>query len=130
MVASGSGDNTVKLWTLDGKLLKTFKGHSAAIWGVAFSPDGKILASGSVDATIKLWKLDGTEITTLKEHTAAIRQIAISPDGSFLASGGDDNTLILWNLQRILHLDALTYGCNLVQDYLNRTYATVTGDRH
>jgi WD40 repeat protein len=123
MVASGSGDNTVKLWTLDGKLLKTFKGHTAGIWGVAFSPDGKILASGSVDGTVKLWKLDGTEITTLRGHTAAIRQIAISPDGSFLASGGDDNTLILWNLQRILNLNALPYGCALVQDYLKTNTA-------
>ena len=129
MVASGSGDNAVKLWTLDGKSLKTFIGHSAAIWGVAFSPNRKILASGSVDGTVKLWKLDGTEITTLRGHTAAIRQIAISPDGSFLASGGDDNTLILWNLQRILHLDALNYGCKLVQDYLKTNTAVEKGER-
>lgn len=61
-------------------------------WGVAFSPNKKILASGSVNATVKLWKLDGTEITTLRGHTAAIRQIAISPDGSFLASGADGVT--------------------------------------
>ncbi|MCC5640086.1 AAA-like domain-containing protein [Nostoc sp. CHAB 5844] len=129
LVATGSGDNTVKLWTIDGKLLQTFKGHTAAIWGVAFSPDGKILASGSVDSTIKLWKLDGTEITTLKGHSAAIRKIAISRDGTFLASGGDDNKLILWNLPRILNLDALKYGCFLVQDYLRNNTTLEDGDR-
>jgi WD40 repeat protein len=123
MVASGSGDNTVKVWTLDGKLLKTLKGHTAAVWGVAFSPGGKIVASGSVDATVKLWKLDGRELTTLRGHTAAIREIAISRDGTMLVSGGDDNTLILWNLQRILNLDALAYGCALVQDYLKTNTA-------
>lgn len=138
MVATGSGDNTVKLWTLDGKLLKTLKGHTAAVWGVAFSPIppspplkrgvGGIVASGSVDNTIKLWKLDGTELTTLRGHTAAIREIAISPDGTILASGGDDNTLILWNLPRILNLDALTYGCNLVQDYLKTNAAVEKGE--
>lgn len=127
MVATGSGDNTVKLWNLEGKLLRTFKGHTAAIWGVAFSPDGKILASGSVDATVKLWKLDGTEIKTLRGHTAAIRQIAISPDGSVLASGGDDNTLTIWNLQRILYLDSLSYGCKLIQDYLKTNTAVEKG---
>ena len=84
MVATGSGDNTVKLWTLEGKLLKTLKGHTAGVWGVAFSPDGQIVASGSVDNTIKLWKLDGTELTTLRGHTAAIREIAISRDGTIL----------------------------------------------
>ncbi|MCV3212004.1 AAA-like domain-containing protein [Plectonema radiosum NIES-515] len=139
MVATGSGDNTVKLWTLEGKLLKTLKGHTAGVWGVAFSPipptplfkggEGGIVASGSVDNTIKLWKLDGTELTTLRGHTAAIREIAISHDGTILASGGDDNTLILWNLPRILHLDALTYGCNLVQDYLKTNTAVQKSDR-
>ncbi|MBW4572272.1 MAG: AAA-like domain-containing protein [Tolypothrix carrinoi HA7290-LM1] len=129
MVATGSGDNTVKLWTLDGKLLKTLKGHTAAVWGVAFSPDGQIVASGSVDNTIKLWKLDGRELTTLRGHTAAIREIAISPDGTILASGGDDNTLILWNLPRILNLNALTYGCGLVRDYLKTNIVVEKSDR-
>ncbi|MFN6516207.1 MAG: AAA-like domain-containing protein [Nostoc sp. CreGUA01] len=129
MVATGSGDNTVKLWTIDGKLLKTLKGHTAAIWGVAFSPDGKIVASGSVDTTVKLWKVDGTELTTLRGHTAAIRKIAISRDGTMLASGGDDNTLILWNLQRILNLDAPTYACALVRDYLKTNIAVEESDR-
>ncbi|MBH8565444.1 AAA-like domain-containing protein [Nostoc sp. CENA67] len=129
MVASGSADNTVKLWTVEGKLLKTLTGHTAGIWGVAFSPDGKIVASGSMDTTIKLWKLDGTELTTLRGHTAAIRKIAISRDGTLLVSGGDDNTLIIWNLQRILHLDALTYGCTLVQDYLKTNAALEKSDR-
>ncbi|MDZ8189829.1 MAG: AAA-like domain-containing protein [Nostoc sp. ChiSLP02] len=128
-IATGSGDNTVKLWTLDGKLLKTLKGHTAAIWGVAFTPDGKIVASGSVDTTVKLWKLDGKELTTLRGHTAAIRKIAISRDGTLLASGGDDNTLILWNLQRILNLNAPTYACALVRDYLKTNIALEQSDR-
>ena len=32
LLASGSGDHTVKLWSMpDGALLKTLKGHSAAV---------------------------------------------------------------------------------------------------
>ena len=48
-IASGSADNTVKLWKTDGTLLKNLGGHNAAIWGVDFSPDGKMLASASGD---------------------------------------------------------------------------------
>ena len=130
IVASGSGDNTVKLWTLDGKLLRTLQGHTAAIWGVAFSPDSKIVATASVDTTIKLWQVDGTELTTLRGHTAAIRGVAISRDGKILASIGDDNTLILWNLQRNLKQDVLAYGCALVQNYLQTNRTVKQSDRH
>ncbi|MBD2743443.1 AAA-like domain-containing protein [Coleofasciculus sp. FACHB-1120] len=124
IIASSSGDKTVKLWTIDGKLLRTLSGHTAAVWGVGFSPDSQIIASGGVDNTVKLWKLDGTELTTLRGHTAAIRGVAYSPDGKFVASVGEDNTLNLWNVERILHLDLLSYGCNWVRDYL-RTNADV-----
>jgi len=47
----------VKLWdTETGKELATLTGHTDHIYGVAFSPDGKLLATASFDRTIKLWK--------------------------------------------------------------------------
>lgn len=35
-VLTGSSDNTAKLWTLDGKLIHTYSGHTDDIWSVAF----------------------------------------------------------------------------------------------
>ena len=47
----------VKLWdTETGKDLATLTGHIDDVYGVAFSPDGKLLATASFDRTIKLWK--------------------------------------------------------------------------
>ncbi|MFH0883816.1 MAG: hypothetical protein V2A56_12575, partial [bacterium] len=55
-LASGSYDNTIKLWRVsDGSLIRTLRGHSSFVLSVAFSPDGTTLASGSQDKTIKLW---------------------------------------------------------------------------
>src|SRR5260370_12962 len=56
-LASGSGDNTVKLWEArSGKLLRTLEGHQYAVFSVAFDPQGETLASGSADNTVKLWE--------------------------------------------------------------------------
>jgi WD40 repeat protein len=47
-LASGSQDNTVKLWSVESqKEITTLQCHNYTIFSVAFSPDGKYLASGS-----------------------------------------------------------------------------------
>jgi WD40 repeat protein len=58
ILASGSSDNTTKLWDVSITQvteLETLTGHTSHVRSVAFSPDGSILASGSYDNTIKLW---------------------------------------------------------------------------
>jgi WD40 repeat protein len=71
MIASGSGDKTIKLWRVsDGFLLRTLEGHTDSVSSVAFSPDGSMIASGSRDKTIKLWRVsDGELLRTLEGHT-------------------------------------------------------------
>jgi WD40 repeat protein len=59
MLATASSDNTVKLWdTSTRQEIKTLTGHRDAVWGVNFSPDGKMLATASADKTVRLWRWD------------------------------------------------------------------------
>ncbi|MEA5571307.1 serine/threonine-protein kinase [Calothrix sp. UHCC 0171] len=98
-LASGSNDNTIKLWNRGGKEIRTLTGHSDWLISVAFSPDGETLVSGSRDHTIKLWNIaTGKEIRTLTGHSNYVNSVAISPDGNILASGSFDKTIKLWNL--------------------------------
>ncbi|KAJ5718775.1 hypothetical protein N7488_004421 [Penicillium malachiteum] len=98
-LASGSGDNTIKLWdTATGTQRQTLEGHSDWVGSVAFSPDGLTLASGSDDHTIKLWDTaTGTQRQTLEGHSDWVNSMAFSPDMLTLASGSDDNTIKLWD---------------------------------
>ena len=92
-LASGSCDNTIKLWKGETNTA-TLTGHTSTVNSVAWSTDGT-LASGSYDNTIKLWKGE-TNTATLTGHTDFVMSVAWSPDGKTLASGSYDNTIKLW----------------------------------
>ncbi|ACK68582.1 WD-40 repeat protein [Gloeothece citriformis PCC 7424] len=109
-LASGSGDNTIKLWNLEtGEQIRTLKGHEETVTSVSFSPDGKTLASWSYDKTIKLWNLEtGQEIRTLTGHDYYVNSVSFSPDGKIWASGSVDKTIKLWNLETGQEIRTLT----------------------
>ncbi|MCV6636980.1 caspase family protein [Candidatus Albibeggiatoa sp. nov. NOAA] len=102
VLASGSWDNTVRLWDVaTGQTLgQPLTGHSSSVISVAFSPDGKTLASGSVDNTVRLWDVETRKPLgqPLTAHTHTIYKTIFSPDGKTLASASRDKTIRLWDV--------------------------------
>ncbi|WP_315789311.1 serine/threonine-protein kinase [Fischerella sp. JS2] len=109
ILASGSNDATIKLWSVKtGKLIRTlnenaqeykFPENYQAILSVAFSPQGNIIASGSRDKIINLWNpITGQLIRTLSGHSELINSLAFSPDGKILATASKDKTIKLWQI--------------------------------
>ena len=87
ILASGSNDNTIKLWNLyTGQEIRTLTGHNYAVYEVCISPNGQILASVSTDYTIKIWNIDtGQEIDTLTDYKEKSDiKINFSSDGKIL----------------------------------------------
>ncbi len=116
-LASGSDDQTVRLWNVadpshPSVLGQPRTGHTNIVYSVAFSPDGRILASAGDDQTVRLWNVaDPVHPSPLGQpltgHTNAIDSVAFSPDGRTLASVGGDQTVRLWNVTDPAHPSVL-----------------------
>jgi WD40 repeat protein len=115
-LASGSIDNTIKIWEVaTGKELRTLTGHFSGVYSVVYSPDGRYLASASADNTIKIWEVaTGKELRTLTGHSDSVWSVAYSPDGRYLASGNYDNTIKIWEVATGKELRTLTGHSNSV----------------
>src|SRR4051794_4962239 len=100
--AAGMEDGSVLLFETEGpKELKSFKAHEAAVYDVAFSPDGATLATCSTDKLAKLWdwKTDKPEEKAkLEGHSEAVWAVAWSKDGT-LATASADRKIKLWSAE-------------------------------
>lgn len=109
LIASGSYDQTVKVWQPDqkGDQLSEFftleesigEEHSRVVYSVSIAPGCAFMASATADGMVNLWKPDGTEMKRymLKGHKDAVYSVSISPNGEWVASGGGNNTIMLWS---------------------------------
>ena len=92
LASSGYGDGSLKLWTLDGRLIRTIRPYtksnaSTDVQGIAFSPDGELLALGFTFA-LSLWTLDGKEVRRLQFGYDTPDRISFDPSGKHVLGVG------------------------------------------
>jgi len=107
----------VKAW----QVVQTLAGHTDRVFGLAFSPDGRLLASGSgrgpsdvSDFVVKVWDIaSGSEVHTLQGHSGDVHAVAFAPDGTLVASASTDNTVRVWDVQSGALVHTLRHGNGL-----------------
>jgi WD40 repeat protein len=119
-MATGSWDNTVKLWRLSSDYSSTvcvatiervvdsdleLKEFVGIVASVSFHPtDSHLLATCGNDCNAKLWQLSSdyssaTCVVTLEGHTGGVTSVAFHPtDSHLLATSSMDETTKLWQL--------------------------------
>ncbi|KAL9172326.1 hypothetical protein ABFS82_03G038400 [Erythranthe guttata] len=115
LLASGSGDSTARIWTVEGPsssnienepsnvVLRHFKGRtnekSKDVTTLDWNVDGTLLATGSYDGQARIWSRTGELISTLNKHKGPIFSLKWNKKGDFLLSGSVDKTAIVWDVK-------------------------------
>jgi len=100
VVASGSMDGKLLVWSLPADKPTHTLSTGAAVRAVALSADGKQLASGGDDNAVQLWDpATGKQVAKLTGPTDWVLAVAFSPDGKLVAAGGHDGRLWLWETE-------------------------------
>lgn len=92
VLATGSGDRTVRLWDIADPAEPKPLGEPITLntrytGSVTFTPDGHLLATGNDDNSVRLWDVHDPAAPKplgqpLLGHTGYVNQTAFSPDGT------------------------------------------------
>src|SRR5208282_1490413 len=79
LLASGSWDNSIKIWDVSaGRDVKDLIGHTNIVNSVCFVSNGLVI-SGSGDDTVKMWDvISGRDLRTLTGHTNSVNSVSCS----------------------------------------------------
>jgi len=100
-VASGSADDTVRIWdTSTGEeAISPLRSGDGAVFSVDVACNMKWVASGTSAGVVCVWNITAGRISNqrLIGHADRVFSVVFSPDSSHLASGSADQTARLWN---------------------------------
>jgi dynein assembly factor with WDR repeat domains 1 len=94
MIATGSMDNTARLWDVEtGECLHTLLGHTAEIVSLDFDTQGQRIITGSFDNSVKVWDVrNGRCIHSLIGHQGEISSCQFNYASDLCISGSIDRT--------------------------------------
>lgn len=100
MLASGSWDNTIKIWEgNEGFLLQDLRAHEGSILSLQWTPDSRYLISTSKDFTARIWEPgSGKLLGTITGFSDWVTGIALAPDGRSAALGGAGGELGIFSI--------------------------------
>jgi WD40 repeat protein/serine/threonine protein kinase len=115
LLATTNGRNVllwdVATWQNAGELRGTGaneRASNSALFGLAFSPDGRMLASSDFEGTLLLWDMaTKRRVAARRVHSVPFGSVAYSSDGRRLVTAGGDGVVRLWDTAMLQKIAAL-----------------------
>ncbi|KAJ1654362.1 hypothetical protein IWQ61_005691 [Dispira simplex] len=103
LLASASGDCTVKLWDIqdakDPSCVATLTGHEGDVYSLGYHPCNTHIVSGGYDKTIRVTDVTtGSMVKVLSGHELSVSQVTFNPLGNLVVSGSKDKTIKFWDI--------------------------------
>ena len=106
LLATGSFDNTVRIWDLAARLNgdasaepKVLR-HPGPIWyALSFNDDGTAVVTGSEDGTARVWDVaTGQPIGPILKHNSVVKAARFTANGSQVMTADESGEVRVWNL--------------------------------
>lgn len=105
LLAAGDASGAIRLFRLSAgttdppQSAGTLTGHDWTVYGLGFTPTGRLLVSGSADETVRVWDVaSGRTLETFRWHRRWVTCLAVAPDGMTAAAGSADGTVVVFDL--------------------------------
>jgi hypothetical protein len=82
-IASGAGDNIIRIWSRDGQLMRSLKGHTDTVTSVRFHPNHGVLVSTGHDQTVRIRGIGNTSNDRIMNGHVGWGMAATFADRSF-----------------------------------------------
>ncbi|MGE0298744.1 MAG: hypothetical protein AB7I38_11580 [Dehalococcoidia bacterium] len=114
VLASGSADKTVRLWTVEGgglaPLGAPLAGHTATVWSMAWR-DPSTLITAAKDGAARIWNVANpalpSVVRTMPTATGGLLAISLAPGAGRLVGGGQDGSTLTWDLPSTVLTDRI-----------------------
>ncbi|RFU29603.1 hypothetical protein B7463_g6752, partial [Scytalidium lignicola] len=116
-IITGCADKLIRVFHINGKLLRTIRGSQDVVRALCRvpkgHPSGADFASAGNDGIIRLWTVSGQQVGELQGHENFIYSLVSLPSGE-LVSSGEDRTVRIWKghecIQTITHPAISVWG--------------------
>ncbi len=95
-IASAGLEDRVLVWDRGKTAPRVLSAGSPIVWGIAGSPDGRLLATAGSDGAVRVWDVAAGTSRELGRHRGAAYTVAFVPDGGAVVSVGDDGAVLWW----------------------------------